>query len=152
MTRVRAFLLIAGGLLALYYIAEAVWDYGQVPVLTEHQPALVLRHDPQMADQLLEDIAGLHGVVRTDLSLARYGLPSDPQIRGDIHYDQFRLAWMLEPRLEGFSTRVRPMRPRWGSEPDPHDIDAAMIALGTLIEQNPRARAIFLSVEELGAS
>ena len=152
MTRARAFLFIGGGLLALYYLAEAVFEYGQVPVLTRHQPALILRFDAQQADQLVANIAGLPGGARSDLTVVRYGAGIDPTIQGEIYYSDFLLMWTLEPRLEGFATRVRPFRARWSSEPDSEAIDAAMIALGQHVEQTAGTRAIFLSVEELRAS
>ncbi|MCP2671051.1 hypothetical protein NHF40_08955 [Maricaulaceae bacterium EIL42A08] len=152
MTRARAFLFIGGGLLALYYLAEAVFEYGQVPVLTRHQPALILRYDVRQADQLVSDMPSLSGVVRSDLTVVRHSAGIDPTIQGAIYYSDFLLMWTLEPRLEGFTTRVRPFRARWSSEPDPEAIDAAMIALGQHVEQTAGTRAIFLSVEELRAS
>ena len=152
MTRARAFLIIGGGLLALYYVAEAIFEYGQVPILTRHQPALVLRYDAGQADQLVADLATLPDLVRSELTVVRYGAGIDPNIQGELYYPGIVLVWTREPRLEGFTNRVRPFRPRWGGEPDPDDIDAAMMALAEHIEQTDGTRAIFLSVEELNAA
>ncbi len=122
------------------------------PVPTAHQPALVLDYDRRRIDEVSQQILALDSVNSVDFDSVDLGPTVEPLVLGEVRYDGLILIWRPEARFSGFDTVVRPLRPRFGSEPDPAVIDAAMRELEALFLSLDHGTGLFISDEEMRRS
>jgi hypothetical protein len=147
-TRAR-FVILGAVVVALAYFGPDAARSVLRPLPSAHQPALLLNYDGRRIDEVVGRIEALNSVRRVALETDRTGPAGEPIIYGRIEYDGFLVNWVPEQRFEGFNTMIRPLRPRFAREPDPHRVDAAMRELESLVADLDGGSALFISDAEL---